>query len=151
MPTPFHSAFRLALAAPLFVCATAPLILPMTPAYAAQVSSSETTFNIAPGSLTGALNQFSSQAGIYLAGSNELAAGKTSQGLQGRYSTAQGLARLLQGTGLQAVPQGNAGYVLQPAADGGALQLDATAINAAAELASNGQGDTGYRLSLIHI
>ena len=96
MPTPFHSAFRLALAAPLFVCATAPLILPMTPAYAAQVSSSETTFNIAPGSLTGALNQFSSQAGIYLAGSNELAAGKTSQGLQGRYSTAQGLARLVQ-------------------------------------------------------
>lgn len=99
----------------------------------------------APGSLASALNQFSSQAGIYLAGSNELAAGKLSQGLQGRYSVAQGLARLLQGSGLQAVAQGNAGYVLQPLAEGNALQLDATAINAATLLVSNGQSGTGYR------
>ncbi|MFP3681893.1 TonB-dependent siderophore receptor, partial [Pseudomonas sp. SIMBA_041] len=42
-------------------------------------------------------------------------------------------------------PQGSAGYVLQPVADGNALQLDATAINAATLVASNGQGDSGYR------
>ena len=58
---------------------------------------------------------------------------------------AQGLARLLQGSGLQAVAQGNAGYVLQPLAEGNALQLDATAINAATLLVSNGQSGTGYR------
>ncbi|GLO56776.1 ferric siderophore receptor [Pseudomonas putida] len=145
MPTPLHPAFRLALAAPLSLCAAAPLMLPATLAHAEQAINAETAFNIAPGSLTSALNQFSSQAGIYLAGSNALAAGKTSQGLQGRYSVTQGLARLLQGSGLQAVPQGSSGYVLQPVEDGNALQLDATAINAATLAASNGQGDTGYR------
>lgn len=143
MPTPFQPMLRLALAAPLSLCAAAPLMLPANLAHAEQPA--ETRFDIAPGSLASALNQFSSQAGIYLAGSNELAAGKLSQGLQGRYSVAQGLARLLQGSGLQAVAQGNAGYVLQPLAEGNALQLDATAINAATLLVSNGQSDTGYR------
>lgn len=143
MPTPFQPMLRLALAAPLSLCAAAPLMLPANLAHAEQPA--ETRFDIAPGSLASALNQFSSQAGIYLAGSNELAAGKLSQGLQGRYSVAQGLARLLQGSGLQAVAQGNAGYVLQPQAEGNALQLDATAINAATLLVSNGQSDTGYR------
>lgn len=143
MPTPFQPMLRLALAAPLSLCAAAPLMLPANLAQAEQPA--ETRFDIAPGSLASALNQFSSQAGIYLAGSNELAAGKLSQGLQGRYSVAQGLARLLQGSGLQAVAQGNAGYVLQPLAEGNALQLDATAINAATLLVSNGQSDTGYR------
>ncbi|SUD77327.1 putative ferrioxamine receptor [Pseudomonas putida] len=143
MPTPFQPMLRLALAAPLSLCAAAPLMLPANLAHAEQPA--ETRFDIAPGSLASALNQFSSQAGIYLASSNELAAGKLSQGLQGRYSVAQGLARLLQGSGLQAVAQGNAGYVLQPLAEGNALQLDATAINAATLLVSNGQSDTGYR------
>lgn len=143
MPTPFQPMLRLALAAPLSLCAAAPLMLPANLAHAEQPA--ETRFDIAPGSLASALNQFSSQAGIYLAGSNELAAGKLSQGLQGRYSVAQGLARLLQGSGLQAVAQGNAGYLLQPQAEGNALQLDATAINAATLLVSNGQSDTGYR------
>ena len=84
MPTPFHPALRLALAAPLSLCAATPLMLSASLAHAEQAASAETSFNIAPGSLTRALNQFSSQAGIYLAGSNELAAGKTSPGLQGR-------------------------------------------------------------------
>ncbi len=70
--------------------------MPASQAQAEQAASAETRFNIAPGSLASALNQFSSQAGIYLAGSNELAAGKSSLGLQGRYSIPQGLARLLQ-------------------------------------------------------
>lgn len=145
MPTPFHPAFRLALAAPLSLCAAAPLMLPASPALAEQVVHAETLFDIAPGSLAAALNQFSSQAGIYLAGSNELAAGKSSPGLQGRYSVVQGLAQLLQGSGLQAVPQGNTGYVLHPLPEDNAIQLDATAVNAGALLASNGQGDNGYR------
>lgn len=144
MPTPLHPALRLALAAPLTLCAAAPLLLPAATVQAAQATPAEQTFDIAPGSLAAALNQFSGQAGIYLAGSNELAAGKTSRGLQGRYSVAQGLALLLQGSGLQAVPQGSAGYVLQPAPQDGVLQLDATAINAGL-LTANGQSDSGYR------
>ena len=144
MPTPLHPALRLALAAPLTLCAAAPLLLPAATVQAAQATPAEQTFDIAPGSLAAALNQFSGQAGIYLAGSNELAAGKTSRGLQGRYSVAQGLALLLQCSGLQAVPQGSAGYVLQPAPQDGVLQLDATAINAGL-LTANGQSDSGYR------
>ena len=86
------------------------------------------------------------QPGRHLPGRQQRAGRRQlSQGLQGRYSVAQGLARLLQGSGLQAVAQGNAGYVLQPLAEGNALQLDATAINAATLLVSNGQSGTGYR------
>jgi iron complex outermembrane receptor protein len=144
MPMPLHPLLRLALTAPLTLCAAAPLLLPATLAHAEQAASTELNFDIAPGTLAAALNQFSGQAGIYLAGSNELAAGKTSPGLHGRYSVAQGLTRLLHGSGLLAVPQGNAGYVLQPAAEGSALQLDATAISAAL-LNGSGQEDTGYR------
>ncbi|TLP63075.1 MULTISPECIES: TonB-dependent siderophore receptor [Pseudomonas] len=144
MPMPLHPLLRLALTAPLTLCAAAPLLLPATLAHAEQAASTEQNFDIAPGTLAAALNQFSGQAGIYLAGSNELAAGKTSPGLHGRYSVAQGLTRLLHGSGLLAVPQGNAGYVLQPAAEGSALQLDATAISAAL-LNGSGQEDTGYR------
>lgn len=145
MPSPFTPAFRLALVAPFTLCAAAPLMLPASQAHAEQVVAEQASYDIAAGSLASALNQFSSQAGIYLAGSNELAAGKTSPGLKGRYSVAQGLAQLLKGSGLQAVPQGSGGFVLQPAEQGAALQLDATSIVGAGMIASNGQTDTGYR------
>ncbi|POF44044.1 TonB-dependent siderophore receptor [Pseudomonas laurylsulfativorans] len=97
-------------------------------------SSSETRhYAIAAGSLVNVLNSFAEQAGIYLAGHNDLAAGKRSPGLNGVYNQEQALQRLLHGSGLLAQRQGNGGYVLHAAAaEQGALELGATNIYAPA-------------------
>ncbi|MGF7111638.1 outer membrane receptor for ferric coprogen and ferric-rhodotorulic acid [Pseudomonas laurylsulfatiphila] len=87
-------------------------------------------YAIAGGSLVSVLNRFAEQAGIFLAGHNELAAGKRSPGLNGVYSQQQALQRLLQDSGLQAQRQGNGGYVLHAApVIPGPLELGATNIS----------------------
>ena len=69
-------------------------------------------YAIPAGTLDQVLNQFASESGILLAIDGNLTQGKTSQGLQGRFSTEAGLERLLNETGLQAQP-GDAGYTLK--------------------------------------
>lgn len=143
-----HRSFTLCLAlfAPSTLFALTPLALASGTAQAAQAGS-ERGFDIAAGSLSGALNQFSRQAGIYLVGSDALARGKVSNGLRGRYGVEQGLQALLQGSGLQAVAQGASGYVLQPApvASGDALELQPTSVTGAQVPSANAQADVGYR------
>ena len=116
----------LALATSLF-CLGAPMV------HAADSPSSQEAaraYRIAAGSLVSVLNSFAEQSGIFIAGHNSLAAGKTSPGLNGNYTPAAGLQRLLQGSGLQALPQGNNGYVLDPIpANTGALELGATTVS----------------------
>jgi outer membrane receptor for ferric coprogen and ferric-rhodotorulic acid len=91
---------------------------------------------ISAGPLIAALNDFAEQAGIYLAGHNDLAAGKRSPGLNGDYTPEQALQQLLQGSGLQAMAQGQGGYVLRAAAPTHAsLELGATQVNAPAPTA----------------
>ena len=127
MPQPARFALRpLALATSLF-CLGAPMV------HAADSPSTQEAarpYRIAAGSLVSVLNSFAEQSGIFIAGHNGLAAGKTSPGLNGSYTPAAGLQRLLQGSGLQALPQGNNGYVLeQLPANTGALELGATTIS----------------------
>ncbi|MGF6098775.1 TonB-dependent siderophore receptor [Pseudomonas sp. 18175] len=126
MSQPARFALRpLALATSLF-CLGVPA------AYAATAVTQEAARNyaIAGGSLVAVLNSFAAQSGIFIAGHNSLAAGKTSPGLNGTYTPASGLQRLLQGSGLQALPQGNNGYVLELIpANTGALELGATTIS----------------------
>lgn len=137
-------AMRVAFSAPLSFFALTPLaVLPF--AARAVEASSEQAFNIPAGPLSRVLNQFSSQAGIYLVGSNALAQDRQSAGLQGHHTIQQGLQQVLRGTGLQAVPQGSAGYVLQPVSSGDAVQLEPTSVLGAGLLAANGQSDRGYR------
>ncbi len=72
-------------------------------------------YDIAAGPLPTVLTRFSAEAGIYLAGSTDLAQGKRSPGLSGDFSVQRGLAALLDGTGLQAVPNAQGQYVLKAA------------------------------------
>lgn len=98
-------------------------------------STQETTrsYNIGAGSLVSVLNRFAEQSGVFIAGHNSLAAGKTSPGLSGSYTPAAGLQRLLQGSGLQAQPQGDNGYVLELVPlNTGELELGATTISGVA-------------------
>lgn len=108
--------------------ATTPL-LPMVAQAAGAELGAVRHYDIAAGSLDQALNRFASTAGILLSVDAQLTEGKRSAGLRGRYTTASGLALLLDGSGLQAVPAGN-GWSVQAAPTGTALTLGATQINA---------------------
>lgn len=136
MPSPRFSRLRLplrplALAIPAaLLCLGAPSVN-ATEAPSQQGSQPLRHYEIDPGSLIAALNSFSEQAGIFLAGHNDLAADKRSPGLSGDYSVKQALQRLLQGSGLQAQPLSSGGYVLQSApSSNGPLELGATSISA---------------------
>lgn len=70
-------------------------------------------YSIPAGSLDQVLNRFASEAGVLLAIDGQLTQGKTSPGLQGRFSVEKGFSELLSGSGLQVV-NGAGGYTLQP-------------------------------------
>ena len=101
----------------------------IAPLQAADSAVASHAYSVAPGSLGGALASFAEQAGVSVAVSPELTAGKRSAGLQGQWPVAEGLQRLLQGSGLEAVPSGQGVYVIRllPEANG-AVELGSTSI-----------------------
>ncbi|MDD2056476.1 TonB-dependent receptor [Pseudomonas sp. GD03860] len=104
----------------------------------------ERTYDIAPGSLDSVLGQFGQQAGVMVAVDSQHAQGLNSPGLRGRFELDQALARLIAGTGLQAVAVGPGRYRLIPqAAESEALELGATSINAAG-LGATTEGTGSY-------
>ena len=72
------------------------------------------SYHIAPSSLETALNQFGREAGVLISFSSSAASGIQSPGLQGNYNPEQGLQALLEGTGLQALAQGQDAFSVQP-------------------------------------
>ncbi|MCR6651382.1 MAG: TonB-dependent receptor [Cellvibrionaceae bacterium] len=128
------------------ICTGALLNIPLTAqaqdaASTASTPSAITTtspkrYDIPTGSLTTALTQFISMSGVYLSGAAELAQGKTTQGLRGHYSTEDGLEKLLEGTGLQAV-KSDGGYLLQPLPQAAMGTLKAVKVTANADLSSS--------------
>ncbi|MEF9899613.1 MAG: TonB-dependent siderophore receptor [Pseudomonas sp.] len=124
-PRPLVRAVHLA----LFGLTLAPLpMLALIPTQAMAQSASK-NFQIAPGALGTNLSLFATFTNITLSFDARQTQGKQSAGLQGNYSVEEGLARLLQGSGLQAQRQSNGGYVLVPVSNGNALELGATSIN----------------------
>ncbi|OZI37588.1 hypothetical protein CAL29_04075 [Bordetella genomosp. 10] len=89
-----------------------PAVFLAAPAHAA----GEQTYAIPPGTLNQALNAFSAASDTPVSAGGDLTRGKTSAGLNGRYTVEEGLARLLQGSGLEAYRQpGVDSYLLRPA------------------------------------
>ncbi|THU05088.1 TonB-dependent siderophore receptor [Lampropedia puyangensis] len=70
-------------------------------------------FQIAPGSLVAALASFAAQAGANVSAPPELVSGKNTAGLQGSFSAAEALQRLLAGTGLEVASGQNGNFVLR--------------------------------------
>ncbi|KGD92358.1 TonB-dependent receptor [Achromobacter sp. RTa] len=104
---------RLRLAAHLALAAV-PLATPAV-AWAQSATTESVVFAIAPAPLDVALGQFGVAAQVTVAASPALTRGVQTQGLSGRYTVERGLARLLDGTGLQAVANANGeGYHLRP-------------------------------------
>ncbi|NNA69245.1 TonB-dependent receptor [Pseudomonas gessardii] len=89
------------------------LLLSLQPLYSPAVFAQP--YSIEAGPLDQALSRFGVQAGISMAGSATLTAGKRSNGLHGDFSTEAGLARLLAGTGLAFQRQADGSFELHPA------------------------------------
>ena len=71
------------------------------------------TVDIESGSLDQVLNRFAAAAGVLIIADASLTAGRSSRGLRGRYSVVDGLAAILTGSGLEAVPRAD-GFSLRP-------------------------------------
>ncbi|WP_312932018.1 TonB-dependent siderophore receptor [Pseudomonas sp.] len=86
-------------------------------------------YAIAPGPLSQVLSSFAARSGINLAIDPALVQGRQSAGLQGEFPLQAGFTRLLAGSGLQAVDQGNGVYVLAALPrTAAAVELEATQI-----------------------
>lgn len=109
------------------------------PAAQAQSAATEIPrrYDIPAGPLDNALSALGAQAGVMVAADPALTQGLRTQGLQGSYSVAEGLARLLAGTSVQAVPGRNGGYVLRarPQPDSGLDALAPVTVMGAAQTA----------------
>jgi len=88
------------------------------------------SYHIAPSALENALNQFGREAGVLISFGSQLTNGLQSRGLEGEYTPEQGLAALLEGTGLQANADGHNGFTLQPVAAqaNGPIELGASTV-----------------------
>lgn len=73
-------------------------------------------YDIAAGPLETALNQLGREAGLLIAFGSATTEGLRSSGVQGSYTVDEALARVLAGTGLQAVRTAGGGYALRVAA-----------------------------------
>ena len=107
------------------------------------VQEAERGFAIAAGPLDQALNQFARAAGVNVSFDASQVERAQTQGLNGRWTTAGGLAALLAGTGFEGVRQPSGGYAVRRAARGGAVTLDAVTVTGQ-EYRSMSEGTGSY-------
>lgn len=110
----------------------------------AQADGESQYYNVQATSLAQALTGFSSQAKITVQFVPSQVLGMNSPGLDGEYSPEQGLAKLLMGSGLEAVQRGDRVYgLIETQAEAGTLTLSDVHINAAPTTA-DGSEAAGY-------
>lgn len=148
---------RSAVVAACLTTALAAGLVPMAAALAQQndPASPDTAvraYDIAAGSLDGALGAFGRVAGVMIAVDPALTAGRRSPGLHGTYGVAEGLRRLLAGSGLAAVSEaGGAAYTLREASEGAtvlpAVRVDGQELRGSATEGSGSYTATGPQTS----
>ncbi len=84
-------------------------VLPAAPAFAQQVRS----YSIPAAPLADVLNRYAREAGLELAYPAELTAALSSSGLNGSYGAAEGLSRILAGTGISFRQTGARAFTLE--------------------------------------
>lgn len=96
----------------LAVTATTFSAMALPGAYAQQVEAAK-DYRIPADTLTTVLNRFGRDAGILLSFSTDQTNGLQSKGISGRYTVQAALRELLQGSGLEAIPQAGDAYVIR--------------------------------------
>ncbi|MEG0247872.1 MAG: TonB-dependent receptor plug domain-containing protein, partial [Pseudomonas sp.] len=94
----------------------------------ARAATVQKRYAIAAGPMETAVTHFAGEAGVALSYDTRLTAGRMSQGLEGSFSVEQGFARLLQGSPLSAVLNGDGSYSLLEAGAGQGVMLTPTAV-----------------------
>ena len=101
-------------------------LVAFAPAMAAQLNH----YDIQGGPLADVLSRYARESGVSISFETRQLANQTSSGLKGDFGVDEGFAALLRGQGLQAVPSSD-GYVLVAVPQTqGAVELDATRVNA---------------------
>jgi len=110
--------------------AVMPAVAQPTPA----TSSALRDYDIPAGALSTVLARFASEAGVLLSVDARLTEGRQTDGLRGRHGVADGFARILESTGLEAVRDGQ-GYALRtsPPPSGATTTLPAVTVTATAD------------------
>ncbi|VEF17812.1 TonB-dependent siderophore receptor [Stutzerimonas stutzeri] len=87
------------------------------------------SYDIPAGPLSSALSRFAGEAGVLLSVDGSLLQGLETNGLRGQYGVDDGFAALLQGSGLQAVRDGQGNYSLsRRTAQSGAVELQSMTV-----------------------
>ncbi|GLO13321.1 ligand-gated channel [Pseudomonas putida] len=94
----------------------------------ARAATVQKRYAIAAGPMELAVTRFAGEAGVALSYDTRLTAGRMSPGLEGSFSVEQGFARLLQGSPLSAVLNGDGSYSLVEAGAGQGVMLTPTAV-----------------------
>ncbi|RYJ60687.1 TonB-dependent siderophore receptor [Pseudomonas songnenensis] len=110
------------------------LCLPLSIAPGLAIAQSATqqavrSYDIPAGPLSSALSRFAGEAGVLLSVDGSLLQGLETNGLRGQYGVDDGFAALLQGSGLQAVRDGQGNYSLsRRTAQSGAVELQSMTV-----------------------
>lgn len=97
-------------------------------------------YSIAPGPLSQVLSGFASREGVNLAIDPALVQGRKSAGLEGDFHLQNGFIRLLAGTGLRAISQGDGVYTLEVIPQDSLIELEPTQVQG---LNTNEETSTG--------
>ncbi|WP_109512717.1 TonB-dependent siderophore receptor [Pseudomonas ovata] len=112
-----------------------------------QVHAGETVvreYHISAGDLGAALTRFAAETGVVLSFDPALTRGQRTTGLEGRFAAAEGLARLLSGSSLQAIRENDGRYSLRAARqDASVVELGQTQI-VSNELGTITEGSGSY-------
>ncbi|WP_287813986.1 TonB-dependent siderophore receptor [Achromobacter sp.] len=149
--TPVPTVLRTALSG--ILCGAALAAWPVAAVWAQAapaVQEAERGFAIAAGPLDQALNQFARAAGVNVSFDASQVERAQTQGLNGRWTTAGGLAALLAGTGFEGVRQPSGGYAVRRAARGSAVTLDAVTVTGQ-EYRSMSEGSGSYTVPSVMI
>lgn len=143
-----------AFSAGLAVSALALLAVPVTITSAwAQDTRQEANvdFNIPAQDTASALNQLARQAGLQLLFPYDAVSGKTSPALIGRFSRADALQRLIEGTGLEVVSQQGETITLRAPAvtTGGSLYLEEVVVTARRGALEQRKAEVSYALTTV--
>lgn len=124
--------------------------VPVDTVFAAEPNTNavaQKAYSIPAGALSPALSAFAGSAGVNLSSEPALTEGLRTQGLQGSYTVQEGFARLLSGSGLEAVSRGSNVYVLNRLPAKSSLTPAETtlpAVTATATLNATTEGTSSY-------
>lgn len=109
-----------------------------TPVDAGSASQAERRYDVAPGPLATALNQYVQAAGVLISFDAGALEGLRSPGVQGSYSVAEGFRQVLRGSGFEAVATGPGRYGLRAAPAGQARMLEEVTVRGGLDATTEG-------------